>query len=226
MKLRVISASFALMSSVLYSGSSMAFGLPSIPGISGSGSNTGSSSSVDVGSLTNQQAQMLVAVSASLRNLFQAQEMMADALGLKEDAASAAKGAADLANGDLTGKDQMVKKLENTAKVQQDIDEQQAKGQTLSAESKAEFTKALLPYGAGSAQLVIVAKKAVDTGKSLTSTFDPTVLYKLDSMIYLVKQSPALISNFGGSTGNVIKFASSQGIDTEPLKKQVAGMGF
>jgi hypothetical protein len=226
MKLRVISASVVLMSAVLYSGSSMAFGLPSIPGIGGGGTSASSNASVDVSSLGNQQAELLVSVSASLRNLFKAEQMMAAALGLKSDAASAEKDAADLSNGDLTGKDGMSKEIENSIALNDTITQELKKGHALSDESKAQFTSALLPYGAGTAQMVVAAKKAADAGKSLASSIDPTVLFKLGSLIYMAKESPALISNFGGATSQIITFASSQGIDASPLKKQVAGMGF
>ncbi|MFL9963418.1 hypothetical protein PQR02_20570 [Paraburkholderia sediminicola] len=52
----------------------MAFGLPSIPGISGG--SPGSTASVNVDALTTQQAELLVAMTTSLRNLAQAQTLM------------------------------------------------------------------------------------------------------------------------------------------------------
>jgi hypothetical protein len=93
MKLRVISAAVVFVSAAIYAAPSMAFGLPSIPGIGSSGS---SSASVDVGSLTNHQSELLATVSASLRNLSSAQSIMAEALGLKEEAAAAKSNAASL----------------------------------------------------------------------------------------------------------------------------------
>lgn len=222
MKLRVISAAVVLFSSAIYAVPSMAFGLPSIPGISGSAS---SGASVDVGSLTKQQADLLVTVSESLRNLSNAQSIMADSLGLKEEAAAAKAVADKLAAGNLTGKDDTAKVVESSLSVNKAIADKIAKGEALSSVSKTKFATSLLPYGAGSVGMVAAAKKAADAAQSLAHTIDPTVLFKLDSLLYVAKQAPTLISSFSGATGQIVSFASAQGIDTTPLKTVAAKLG-
>ncbi|WP_158905911.1 hypothetical protein [Burkholderia sp. L27(2015)] len=222
MKLRVISTAVVLISAAIYAAPSMAFGLPSIPGIGGSG---GSSTSVDVGSLTKQQSDLLVTMSASLLNLSNAQSIMADALDLKEQAAIAKSNADKLSAGNLTGKDDTAKFVESSLSVNKAIADKMAKGEALSSDSKAKFATSLLPYGQGSVGMVAAAQKAAGAAQSLTHTTDPTVLFKLGSLLYVAQEAPALISSFGGATSHIISFASAQGIDTSALKTAAAKLG-
>jgi hypothetical protein len=222
MKLRVIPAALVLVSAAIYASPSMAFGIPSIPGISGSAS---SGASLDVDSLTKQQADLLVTVSASLRNLSNAQVAMANALDLKDAAAIAQSNGDSLASGDLTGKDQMEKVVESSVSVDKEIADKIAQGGALSSDSKAIFAKSLVPYGLGSVGMVAAAKKAANAGQSLMHTMDPTVLFKLGSLLYVAKEAPTLISSFSGDTGHIISFANAQGIDTSQLKTAAAKLG-
>jgi hypothetical protein len=73
--------------------------------------------------------------------------------------------------------------------------------------------------------MVAAAKKAADAAQSLTHTVDPTVLFKLGSLLYVAKEAPTLISSFSGATGQLISFAGAQGIDTSGLKTAAAKLG-
>jgi hypothetical protein len=221
MKIRAISTIAVLLSAV-YVAPAMAFGLPSIPGVGGSAT---AGSSVNVDALMQQQTDLLVTVTTSLRNLSAAQVMMAKALKLDSAAAAAQSTADSLATGNLAGKDDMQKALESTVDVQKKIEEAIARGDALSSDGKAIFTKSLVPYGVGSAGMVASARKAADAGQSLTHTMDPTVLLKLGSLIYVAKEAPTLISTFGGATKDIISYAGPQGIDTSALKNAGASLG-
>lgn len=221
MKFRTISTVAALVC-VVYAAPSMAFGLPPIPGITASGN---SGASVNVDSLTQQQADLLVTVTTSLRNLSAAQTLMAQALKLDSAAAVAQSTGASLAAGNLTGKDEMKKDVESSLAVQQQINDKLAKGEALSADSKATFAKSLVPYGLGSAGMVVAGKKAADASQALTHTMDPTVLFKLGSLLYVAQEAPTLISSFGNATSGIVSFASAQGIDTSALQTAGANLG-
>lgn len=202
----------------------MAFGLPSIPGIGG-GSSNGSASSVNVDALTTQQTELVQAMAVSLLNLSKAQVMMFSALGDDEHAKAAQHTVDTLGTGTMTGNDGMKKTLESSLGLidfqKQDI----AKAGALSDASKAMFAKSLVPYGLGTAGIVAVGKKAADAGQSLAHTMDPTILLKLSSLLYVAKESPTLISAFGGTTSQLLTYATSQGIDTSAIKKVGATLG-
>ncbi|MFP3557230.1 hypothetical protein SB861_41985 [Paraburkholderia sp. SIMBA_049] len=223
MKLRTISA-IAMFVSAVYASPSMAFTLPSIPGV-GSGNSGSSAASVNVDALTKQQAELLVAMTTSLRNLANSQEMMASALGLDQEAAKAKKSGEGLASGTLTGKDDMEKMIDSSVEVAKAIKDKLANAGQLDANAKAQFAKSLVPYGAGTVGLAITGKKAADAAQSLTHTMDPTILTKLSSLLYVAKETPTLASTFSNATSQIVAYATSQGIDTSAIKKAGAGLG-
>jgi hypothetical protein len=221
MKLRTLSA-IALVVSAVYASPSMAFGLPSIPGIGGS---SGSAPSVNVDALTTQQTELVKSMAVSLLNLSKAQAMMFTALG-DDDRAKAAQHTADsLGSGTLTGTHDMKKALNSSLELNDYAKQDIAKAGTLSDASKATFAKSLVPYGLGTAGLVAAGKKAADAGQSLTHTMDPTILFKLSSLLYVAKEAPTLMSAFGSTTSQLVTYATSQGIDTSAIKVAGANMG-
>jgi hypothetical protein len=220
MKLRNLSA-IALVLSAVYASPSMAFGLPSIPGIGGGSA----APAVNVDALTVQQADLLKSMAVSLLNLSKAQVMMCNALGNSKAAAIAQANADSLSNGTLTGKDDMKKAIESSLSVNDEVKDGIAKAGTLSGDSKAMFAKSLVPYGLGTAGLVSAGKKAADAGQSLTHTMDPTILFKLSSLLYVAKEAPTLMSTFGNTTSQLVTYATSQGIDTSAIKVAGANMG-
>lgn len=180
---------------------------------------------LDAGSLMDQQAELITQVSTALRSLSQAQQTMAEALGLKEQAAIAAANAADLEAGDLTGKDDMEKKISSSQSVDAAIQEKLAEGGELGAEGRAKFAESLLPYGVGAVAMVGSAKKAGETAKAITGSRDPQIVRKLgqlESLIYFGRQAPTLLGTFASSSGSIIKFAQSNKIDTSSLEAEVA----
>ncbi len=184
------------------------FGLKSLTGGGG----------VDVDALTKDQSALLKQVSAALLNLAKSQTLMADALGLKEEAAIATQNASTLESGDLTGKDDMEKQISSSQKVNDAIAAKIADSEALSAESKATFAKSLPPYGKGAVGMVLSSKTAIEKGKSLTKTKDLTVLTKLSPLISYAKKAPNLIKNTYSTTNSIIKFSKTNSIDTSELE--------
>lgn len=178
-----------------------------------------SSSSVDVGALGNQQAELVKTLSNTLRDLTQSQIIMANALGLKAQASTAEDNSNKLKSGDLTGKDDIQKAVTSTVEVNKAIEAELKKGTKLSEDSKAQFTSALVPYGKGAVGMILTGKKAIDTAKALTSTIDLTILSKFGSLIYIAKEAPSLMSTFASTTGQVVSFSKSNGIDTSSFEK-------
>ena len=198
-------------------GSASAFNVPKIPGVGGGG--------VDVDSLMTAQEDVVRTLSSSLRNLSAAQILMAGALGLKEEAAVAQKLSDDLESGDLSGKDDIKKAVSNSLSTQNKINETIAGGAVLTAQSKVEFGKSLLPYGKGSVGMVSTGLKAKAQAESVSQTKNPMVLRKISTLLFVAKNTPKLLKTFSGSTKSIMKFAKSNGIDTTEIEDEIESMG-
>ena len=173
----------------------------------------------------DQQAELMEQVTKSLTSLANAQTLMAEALGLKEEAAIAAQNASDLEAGGLTGSDDMEKRLASSDTVTDAIEAKMAEGEQLSDESKKIFASSLPPYGVGSVGMVTSAKSAATTASNLTSSADPQILAKIDELKSIVsfgKAAPSIISGFKDTTGSIIKFAQANNIDTSELEADIA----
>ncbi|MDG2442402.1 MAG: hypothetical protein P8M13_03985 [Luminiphilus sp.] len=173
----------------------------------------------------DQQAELMEQVTKSLTNLASAQTLMAEALGLKEEAAIASQNATDLEAGGLTGSDDMEKRLASSDTVTDAIEAKMAEGEQLSDESKKIFASSLPPYGVGSVGMVTSAKSAATTASNLTSSADPQILAKMDELKSIVsfgKAAPSIISGFKDTTGSILKFAQANNIDTSELEADIA----
>lgn len=173
----------------------------------------------------DQQAELMEQVTKSLTSLAGAQTLMAEALGLKEEAAIASQNATDLEAGGLTGSDDMEKRLASSDTVTDAIEAKMAEGEQLSDESKKIFASSLPPYGVGSVGMVTSAKSAATTASNLTSSADPQILAKIDELKSIVsfgKAAPSIISGFKDTTGSIIKFAQANNIDTSELEADIA----
>ena len=173
----------------------------------------------------NQQAELMEQVTKSLTSLAGAQTLMAEALGLKEEAAIASQNATDLEAGGLTGSDDMEKRLASSDTVTDAIEAKMAEGEQLSDESKKIFASSLPPYGVDSVGMVTSAKSAATAASNLTSSADPQILAKIDELKSIVsfgKAAPSIISGFKDTTGSIIKFAQANNIDTSELEADIA----
>ena len=173
----------------------------------------------------DQQAELMEQVTKSLTQLAHSQSLMAEALGLKEEASIASQNAADLEAGGLTGSDDMEKRLANSDTVRDSIEAKMAEGEQLTDESKQIFASSLRPYGLGSAGMITSSKTAAATASSLTSSADPQILAKMDELKSIVsfgKAAPSIISGFKDTTASIIKFAQANNIDTSELEADIA----
>lgn len=186
----------------------MAFGLPKAGSLLGGGSDE----KVD---FQSAEGEVVTLITGSLRNLAQAQALILDALGLKQDAAVAEKNASDLESGSLTGKDEMESQINSSKELNDKIVAKLSERQELSDEAKATFGKSLLPYAKGVVTGVEGGKKAIDSFKALSS--NPMQLRKFGTLAFVGREAPGLIGNFIDSTKAIKDFASFQGIPTENL---------
>jgi len=176
-------------------------------------------------SALDQQAELMDQVSEALTNLSSSQALMAEALGLKEEAAIAQQNADSLAEGGITGSDDMDKKLASSDSVNSAIEQKLDEGTELDEESKKIFAASIPPYGLGSVGMVTSAKTASSTATSLTASSDPAILAKLGDLKTLInfgKAAPSIITGFKDTTSKIIKFAQANNIDTSELEADVA----
>ena len=208
--LQAFSISVAIVSvAIVLVPNANAFSLGGIKSALGGGSNE----SVDFGTT---ESEVVGLINTSLKNLSQAQEIMAAALGLKEVAAIAEKNANDLSKGEITGKDELADKIKNSKSLTEKIVAKLKQKEELSAEAKKKFTSGLLPYGKGVVSGIAGAKKAADAFQSMSS--NPMNLSKFGTLVYVGKEAPGLISMFADATSAIKDFSSQQGIKTDDLK--------
>jgi hypothetical protein len=161
------------------------------------------------------QTEVVLSFNVALKGLSQAQAKMADALGLKEEAALAENNAKAFEAGSITGKDELSSKISSSKEITDKILAKMAEKGKLDDAAKAKFGSSLLPYGVGVVAGVNGAKKAVESLEAATS--DPVGIMKLGTLIFLAKEGPGLIKSFVEATGAISSYASYQGISTSDL---------
>ena len=176
---------------------------------------------LDLDSLMTTQTELVAKVSDALLALSTSQTKMADALGLKELAAIATANAESLESGGLTGEDDMEKQLSSTMGVNQAIQEKMESGAELDAAGKTKFIESLPFYGKGAYEMVTSAQQAAATVQGLGAK-DLMAINKLSTLFFVAKKSPGLLNSFYQSTGNIVDFATSNGIDTSDLQSAAA----
>jgi hypothetical protein len=191
-----------------------------LPGIGGG------SSGVNVDDLVGKQSGLVKSATTALINLTKSQSIMADALGLKEQSALAAKTAKDLESGDLGGEDGLKTGVTIAESTQKEIDRVLKENKILDAKSKAKFATSLPPYGKGVVGLISTTQQAASMGQSAMKSPSPAVITKLGSMIFLARKAPSLISTFKNATSNLMAFSQENKIPTDDLKKEIGGIGF
>lgn len=200
----------AIASSLLALGASTVahaqFSLPSIPGVKSLGGSGSAAPAVD---LTGQQDGLVRGYVAANKDVLTANSFMANALGLKQEAATAEATSASLTEGATKGA------LEDSNKAVGDLSAkvaaEMAKKPVLDAESKALYSKGLLLLASGVGKFAGVGKGVSDMGSNLKSV-SPLQLPKLQSAVYIVSSFPTSMTNVSGALQNAISFAQSQDI--------------
>ncbi len=197
----------AIAASLLALGASTAaqaqFSLPSIPGVKSLGSGA---PAVD---LSGQQDGLVRGYVSANKDVLEANGLMAGALGLKQEAATAQATSAALTDGATKGN------LEDSNKAVGELSAKVAAAMAskpvLDEQSKAQYSKGLLLLASGVAKFTGVGKNVSNMGSSLKSV-SPMQLPKLQSAVYIVSNFPTSMTNVGGALQNAISFAQSQDI--------------
>ncbi len=203
MKTFIVSSLFALAAVVPLTASAQ-FSLPSVGGLTkmvGGGSG---------GDLSGQQDSLVRSFVAANKEVLTANAKMADALGLKDEAAKAQATADSLSDG--ATKDN----LSDANKIVSDtggaVAQAMAQKPALDAESKAKFASGLGNLVNGSVKYAGVGKGVKTMGTSLSSA-SPTMLPKLNSAVYLVGNFPGSATQLSKALQNAITFAKDSGIE-------------
>ena len=176
---------------------------------------------VSIDDALDQQADIGRTVTNSLMYLAEAQYLMAEAVGLKEEAAIAKQNAEDLAAGEVTGEADLDQRLSTSSELTAAIGEKMDSGIQLDEEGKDQFRAALKPYAMGTTTMVLSAKIAAASASAIMSSGDPQIVMRLAELKYLItfgQAAPDLIKTFRAANQTIIAFANANDIDTSELE--------
>ncbi|MDB5777401.1 MAG: hypothetical protein JWP38_3534 [Herbaspirillum sp.] len=181
-----------------------AFGLSDVPGM---GSKSSGSGSADLGAAQDQLVKQYVAGSKSV---LLGNAGMADALGLKTQAAALR------ASGDSLSEGATKDNLADSAKVTSDGNKEMAAEMKntgpLDAQAKQKYVAGMLLLAQGMGKYIGM-KGSLDSFASGLKTVSPMMLPKLQSGAYIVTSLPSNMSNLGSALSNAVNFAKSQNIE-------------
>lgn len=177
--------------------------LPGLPGLPAGGNNA------DAGAIAAQNDSLVRGYVGANKDVLLANALMAEALGLKDQAATARATADALTEGATKGnlEDSNKAVSASTAAVADAI----AKSPKLDAQSKATYQQGLAKLAQGVIRYVKLRKPAQEFSAGLKGAA-PTALPKLQSGIYIVSQLPGGVSNLASSLKNATAFAKSNDI--------------
>jgi hypothetical protein len=205
----IIKTSF-ISALVLVSSTAFAFGLPSL--------DAKKDDAPAVDSFAAQDA-LVQQYTKSAVNIAGAQVMFASALGLKQESASMTEQANALKSGSID-KDAMERMSETSGATNDAILAATENSEELSADAKAEFAKAFIPYSVGlieASKISGAATTFIDGVKNTISSASMMdklgVTKKLSAGMYVAKEMPGFASNLYSSSKTLISFAKSQGIE-------------
>ena len=180
--------------------------LPGIPGLpGGSGGNDGN--------VAGQNDALVRGYVAANKDVLLANAQMAEALGLK-DAAATARATADAltdgaTKGNLEDSNKAVSASTNA------VSAEMAKGPKLDAAAKEKYGQGMAQLGRGVLRYVALAGPAQSFSSSLKNA-SPATLPKLQAGMYVASQLPSGLSNLSTSMKNANAFAQSHDIPAPP----------
>ncbi|MCL2871377.1 MAG: hypothetical protein FWF41_00065 [Betaproteobacteria bacterium] len=166
----------------------------------------GSTPTVDLGT---QQDDLVNGYVAANKDVLNANAKMAEALGLKVEAATAKATAEALTEG--ATKDSLETSNKMVSASTDAVAEELAKQPALDAESKAIFADGLANLGLGVTKYVSVGKKVNGMSASLSSA-SPMMLSKLQPAVYVVTNFPGSMNNVTTALRNAVSYAQSHDI--------------
>ena len=175
----------------------------------------------DVGALANQQAGIVQTLVAGFTEYTAGQAQIARALGLKEEVDKLESEQDALSSGNVNDKDGIERTMKISASAQEAIDKKMEEGAVLSAESKAEFSKALPFYARGTANTISLIPELTKWGTSATSAIKGggmmgamKIKKTLGTGMFVVSKLPGYLKNAKKSYGSLIAFSKKNEIDT------------
>jgi hypothetical protein len=197
---------------LLVSTSAFPFGLSDL-----SGSGDKKSSSAD--SYAAQDG-LVKQYNKAAKNVAVAQQMFANALGLKKEAAAIGAEAEALESGAVVDQDSMERISETSGSVNKAILTEVENSKGLSTKAKKEFAKAFVPYFVGLVETSKISDAAADFIEGATDTISSasftdklSVTKKLSPGMYVAREVPGFGVSLYDSSKTLIAFAESQGID-------------
>jgi hypothetical protein len=187
--------------------------LPSLKNLPGLGSLPIPGNTADAGAIAGQNDSLVRGYVGANKDVLLANALMAEALGLKDQAATARATADALTEGATKGNLEDSNKAVSASTTA--VAEAMAKHPQLDAKSKATYQSGLAKLAQGVIRYVKLRKPAQDFSAGLKGA-PVTALPKLQSGIYVVSQLPGGISNLASSLQNATAFAKSNDIPVPP----------
>jgi hypothetical protein len=191
------------------------FSMPSLPGM---GKSTGS------GDLSGSQDQLVRQYADANKTVLQANAQMADAVGLKEEAAAMRASSETLNDGATKGSLADADKVtsDTTRKLTEKLND---KTTVVDAEGKKKYTAGLVTMASGMVKYVAM-KAPFQTFSSNIKSASPMMLPKLQSGAYIVSNLPGNAKNLGTALSNAVAFAKSHDIAVPKEATAALGAGF
>jgi len=180
------------------------FSLPSIPGVTKGGS------AAPAAELGAEQDGLVRSYVAANKDVLTANSKMAEALGLKQEAAKLQETSDALTQGST--KDNLDSANTAITTSTDAVAAEMAKKPVLDAQSKAIFGAGLLSLVSGVNKYVGVGKNVKDMGTHLSGA-SPLQLPKLQSAVFIVSKFPTSMSSVSTALSTAIDFAKNQGIE-------------
>jgi hypothetical protein len=154
------------------------------------------------------------------KNVAEAQQMFAEALGLKKDAAKMGAEVEAFDSGAVEKKDALKRFAKKSKKTNKKILARMETTDSLSADAKEKFAKGLEPYFAGLVETSKISGAAAKFMKDAKKTISSASLIdklgitkKLGPGMYVAEAAPGFVENLYDSSKTIIAFAKAQGID-------------
>jgi hypothetical protein len=197
-------AAAAILAAGLTSVAHAQFSMPSIPGVTKSGG-----AAAPAADLPSQQDALVRGYVAASKDVLYANAKLADALGLKDDAAKVKAEADSFQEGATKDNAEAANKAVATSTdlVAKKIATQPA----MDAQSKAVYGQGLVLLASGVTKYVAVGKDVTNMGNGIKGA-SPLQLPKLQSAIYVVTKFPDAMTSVSGAMKNAVSFAQSSGV--------------
>jgi len=220
-----------LGSALVMPSEAQAFGLNDLK--SKAGAIGGSSSSVDVASLTSRQEELMAQFSSAMENMLLAQSKTLEAAGHKEDAMKASAAAANYSSGNIDDPKAIERDTELTQENQAKIDQMLSEQEQLSDEGRAALAEAVPYYAKGmydgynlpDAFQSWSANAKDGVGQLKTNPGQAAKLTgSLNEVTTVTTSLPTLVKSWGGTTKTFITYAKGNSVDVSDVESKLGDL--